>query len=1162
MRQLLMCSIVLATWLVAVAQPAAATPAAGDRADAAAAAARARGVPVEPVPDWVVVRTVPKATPARIATASNGQVYLLNDFQVRLRPDGHDDWFRAATRVVDRSGLEPTGEVSITFDPAFQTAAVGFVHVIRNGKVIDRTADTRFRIVAEESDLDEGIVGGTLRAIANVPDVRVGDVVDFALITRHNTRLWPGQAFFWYGERFSDPLAQQSLRYIWPQNLEPRYKLHNSTIAFTRRTDNGTVEWEWTAIDPPALQGENDVPNEVFQWGAVDISSMTSWGEVAQWAVRHYQGDDSLPAEFAAQVDAIAAAGPSPADRLTAAVRLVQDTIRYVGEELGEGSYVPRRPRTVIERGYGDCKDKALLLSLVLRRLGIDATPALVSSDNGRSLPDRLPSPLAFDHVVVRAVVEGKVTWIDATATHRGGRGLSIVPADFVWALPIRADQAKLEPMEGAAALAGSLRVTERFTVDEAAAIPLRLHVETAYTGARADSMRAHVADKGAPGVARGNIEFYRKRFAGLVETTPVTFADNRDTNTFSMVEDYALARADFIKDKLSSKLVTRAYAMADVLPSRPTTPRRLPLALRDHETTEQVIELSAAGRSLWMPDDVSIKAGDMAFSRVSTRTGTGIRMTYKLDYGSRARVSAAEAEAIYAVSEKIDDDVALEFYLEKSNPDQDVAGIDQEILKPYKDQVERIVTLSKKGDETALVEALGALNEILPKLKSPSPEAGLLEGLRGSILAQLRRPGPALASLRSATEQYSGNPDIFRLRLAFELDKNDPAAFNTALRQTLQAQKAVVTSLDAGWVRFANQHINQLPEAERSALADDLCILLADAGWKLTPRTSEGNWVLGCAFSGHVRRGDLVRARSTLALEPPVPTLVLAAMDLRNKAVWPDLDRIGADGFRKALAREVTAAADAAKAAPNDYKAAQRLVRALRQAGRLSEAAEAALSLVSDRTKVETVGEDAGWLVDQYAQVLQEQGKADQAIAALDGVLALGLDNYPWLVSQAINRLTLLNDAGRHAEVLAALPALEAGADGKMSKFGRMFLQSEKACALRATGRDTEAAVAEKLLAEDLSLNPAARARAAACRGDVDAIAADLVTRLSNPAQRSDALGLFLTFHDQPRPYPFEAKLLAVMKQAVARPEVRAALQKVGRVVPYAGTSAGWSGY
>src|SRR3546814_3695976 len=71
------------------------------------------------------------------------------------------------------------------------------------------------------------------------------------------------------------------------------------------------------------------------------------------------------------------------------------------------------------------------------------------------------------------------------------------------------------------------------------------------------------------PNVARGNLEFYQKRFAGLTESKPLEVQDDRDANRVVMIENYALAKADFDKDKTLSDLNTNAYAVSDILPGR-----------------------------------------------------------------------------------------------------------------------------------------------------------------------------------------------------------------------------------------------------------------------------------------------------------------------------------------------------------------------------------------------------------------------------------------------------------------------------------------------------------------------------------------------------------------------------------------------------------------
>ena len=84
-----------------------------------------------------------------------------------------------------------------------------------------------------------------------------------------------------------------------------------------------------------------------------------------------------------------------------------------------------------------------MLLVALLRELGIDAVPALVSSNGGDGLDARLPGPRLFDHVVARVKVGGRVEWLDGTRL--GDRHLDNLPLPFRWVLPLRASGAELE---------------------------------------------------------------------------------------------------------------------------------------------------------------------------------------------------------------------------------------------------------------------------------------------------------------------------------------------------------------------------------------------------------------------------------------------------------------------------------------------------------------------------------------------------------------------------------------------------------------------------------------------------------------------------------------------------------------------------------------------
>ena len=121
----------------------------------------------------------------------------------------------------------------------------------------------------------------------------------------------------------------------------------------------------------------------------------------------------------------------------------MQDDIRYTGLEIGAGAYRPSPPAVVLERRFGDCKDKVLLFVTLMRALGFESHPALVHSELGRGIAERVPGPGAFDHAIAKLRWKGRDYWLDATTSGQGGTLATLAQADFGLALvlaPARGD--------------------------------------------------------------------------------------------------------------------------------------------------------------------------------------------------------------------------------------------------------------------------------------------------------------------------------------------------------------------------------------------------------------------------------------------------------------------------------------------------------------------------------------------------------------------------------------------------------------------------------------------------------------------------------------------------------------------------------------------------
>src|SRR5205814_7305400 len=150
--------------------------------------------------------------------------------------------------------------------------------------------------------------------------------------------------------------AQVRHRLLWPA-ARP---LHVRGAAQVEHRA-GIDAYTWERRNVPADDAEDATPEWYEPYEHVQVSEYESWGEVAQWSVDMFKPDFESTAAVATLARTIRAEHPTRDAQIAAAIRFVQDNIRYLGIEMGRGSHEPRQPRLTLEQRYGDCKDKAFL---------------------------------------------------------------------------------------------------------------------------------------------------------------------------------------------------------------------------------------------------------------------------------------------------------------------------------------------------------------------------------------------------------------------------------------------------------------------------------------------------------------------------------------------------------------------------------------------------------------------------------------------------------------------------------------------------------------------------------------------------------------------------------------------------------------------------------
>lgn len=395
-----------------------------------------------PPPAWVKAIPVPQtAGPSGVSAQS-----LLRDGQT-LFGDGEDQFFsHTAVRVLSPQGLSAVGSISLVWDPATEAVSVHKVLIHRDGQVIDVLARGKFLVLRRETNLEIAMLDGSLTATLQPDDLRVGDILEVATTTTRRDPAYQGHSEALASAASSLVVPHIYLRSVWASSKPLRWRATAglSQPALVRSGDRTELVYDLTdSKSPPTPTG---APARFSRVSQLEMSDYADWAELSSLLAPAYVKAATLApnSPLNAEVTRIRAAHAAPKARAEAALRLVQDQVRYLFLGMDRGGLIPADADQTWARRFGDCKGKTALLLALLRELGIDAQPALVDSDGGDGMEERLPQIGLFDHVIVKARIDGKVYWLDGTRIGDWRIDDVRIPG-FGWALPVASPGASLE---------------------------------------------------------------------------------------------------------------------------------------------------------------------------------------------------------------------------------------------------------------------------------------------------------------------------------------------------------------------------------------------------------------------------------------------------------------------------------------------------------------------------------------------------------------------------------------------------------------------------------------------------------------------------------------------------------------------------------------------
>jgi len=367
-----------------------------------------------PAPAWVSDIGVPNAQPS-----VEPNTLRIADMQLRWDGSGRTAYFRRVVVANTSSGVPQLGQVQLDFNPQYQSLVLHTLQIRRDTKVINKIDSVSIRFLERELGLEKSVYDGATTAALLIDDVRVGDALEISYSVHGANPVFKGaimESSLW---ETNMPTVLRRIIVQTPLNRPVNFKFLGADeiaaqVKPQSRVHDGMreIEFQQRDIGPFRVEESYPVGYQPFTW--LQLSEYKNWNEVAVWAADLFQ----VPADNGEEFDALVRnlrAVPDVQQRLAKALDFVQSEIRYTSVSFGENSHRPALPAIVMERRFGDCKDKTILLVALYRALGFDVQPVLVAVAAHNNLNRWLPSVAPFDHAIVKLVYEGKTYWLDAT---------------------------------------------------------------------------------------------------------------------------------------------------------------------------------------------------------------------------------------------------------------------------------------------------------------------------------------------------------------------------------------------------------------------------------------------------------------------------------------------------------------------------------------------------------------------------------------------------------------------------------------------------------------------------------------------------------------------------------------------------------------------------
>jgi cellulose synthase operon protein C len=487
--------------------------------------------------------------PAKGAADDGGDAVVLLDRRVvRVHQNGLAQTF-AQRLVAIRTdhGAEDNKEFYVRYTPGSEDVEIRQARVYRRGAggalEVMEAADR------DDEDLSEpwyGLYYDNRAEVVRFEGLRAGDVLEVQYVVEDVSA--ENQMADYFGDL--QTIAEAIPKRLWEYTLiapaaRPIYANTPQAPRLTTKTEEhgGERVTTYAVRDVATIESEPAMPGLAEVAPYLHVSTYASWDDVGKWYWRLVEEQLAPDDELRRAAHAAVSAKAPELERVRAIHELVVTGTRYVGLEFGIHGYKPYKVTQVLERRFGDCKDKASLMVALLREVGVDSELVLVRTRRG-GLVDRAPASLAiFDHAIT--YVPDLDLYLDGTAEFSG---MTELPAQDQGVMVLRVGPRGAHLAETPVLPSTANRVDRSWRVDLDARGDATVHEDLTIHGQAASEWREHYQTPGERAERYGRVWTGRNPGARLTSIEMPRIEERDAPVTVRAVADvprFGLASAD-----------------------------------------------------------------------------------------------------------------------------------------------------------------------------------------------------------------------------------------------------------------------------------------------------------------------------------------------------------------------------------------------------------------------------------------------------------------------------------------------------------------------------------------------------------------------------------------------------------------------------------------